>query len=81
MRRLAGILLALGSAVLMAGCSKEVSGDVKEPTIIRVAFNQSEQHPEYIAMKEFVRTGALQMAMVPVSVPEGYNSDFAILYR
>ena len=28
---------------------------------------------------ELVRTGALQMAMVPVSVPEGYNSDFAIV--
>lgn len=28
---------------------------------------------------ELVRTGALQMAMVPVSVPEGYNRDFAIV--
>lgn len=109
-RRAAGILLAFGAAALMTGCGKEVSGSEKEPTIIRVAFNQSEQHPEYIAMKEFgeklkeetngayevqiypnailgdqgpvtefVRTGALQMAMVPVSVPEGYNSDFAIV--
>lgn len=113
MRKLAGILLAFGAAALMAGCGSKisgVSGGGKETTIIRVAFNQSEQHPEYIAMKEFgeklkeetngayevqiypnailgdqgpvtefVRTGALQMAMVPVSVPEGYNSDFAIV--
>ena len=93
-----------GAAVLgLSGCSAAESRDT---TIIRVAFNQSESHPEYIAMTEFgkkfseatdgkyevqiypnaimgaqgpvtelVRTGALQMAMVPVSVPEGYNRD------
>ena len=97
-----------GAAVLgLSGCSAAESRDT---TIIRVAFNQSESHPEYIAMTEFgkkfseatdgkyevqiypnaimgdqgpvtelVRTGALQMAMVPVSVPEGYNRDFAIV--
>lgn len=31
------------------------------------------------AMAEFIRTGALQMAIVPCSVPEGYDSDFAIV--
>ena len=98
----------VGAAVLaLSGCSAAESRDT---TIIRVAFNQSESHPEYIAMTEFgkkfseatngkyevqiypnaimgdqgpvtelVRTGALQMAMVPVSVPEGYNRDFAIV--
>ena len=31
------------------------------------------------AMAEFIRTGALQMAIVPCSVPEGYDADFAIV--
>ena len=31
------------------------------------------------AMAEFIRTGALQMAIVPCSVPEGYDPDFAIV--
>ena len=31
------------------------------------------------AMAEFIRTGALQMAIVPCSVPEGYDEDFAIV--
>lgn len=31
------------------------------------------------SMVEFIRTGALQMAIVPCSVPEGYDSDFAIV--
>lgn len=31
------------------------------------------------SMAEFIRTGALQMAIVPCSVPEGYDSDFAIV--
>jgi tripartite ATP-independent transporter DctP family solute receptor len=95
----------------LAGCqfTDKITGehDVIE---IRVAFNQNEKHPEYLAMKqlgekfeeatngrykmtiypngvlgdqgsvaEFVRTGALQMAIVPCSVPEGYNADFAIV--
>lgn len=30
-------------------------------------------------MGEFIRTGALQMAIVPCSVPEGYDADFAIV--
>lgn len=83
------------------------AGDVTE---IRVAFNQNEKHPQYLAMRElgdkfeaatngrykmtiyangilgaqndmaeFIRTGALQMAIVPSSVPEGYDKDFAIV--
>lgn len=28
---------------------------------------------------EMIRTGALQMAVVPISVPESYNADFAII--
>lgn len=94
--------------VALSGCgSQSGEGAAK---IIRVAFNQNEIHPEYIAMQEFgekfkeatngryevqvypnaimgdqgpvtelVRTGALQMAIVPVAVPEGYNRDFAII--
>lgn len=31
------------------------------------------------SMAEFIRTGALQMAIVPCSVPEGYDPDFAIV--
>ncbi len=31
------------------------------------------------SMAEFIRTGALQMAIVPCSVPEGYDSNFAIV--
>ncbi|MDO5350426.1 MAG: TRAP transporter substrate-binding protein [Lachnospiraceae bacterium] len=31
------------------------------------------------AMAEFIRTGALQMAIVPCSVPESYDEDFAIV--
>lgn len=30
-------------------------------------------------MTEMIRTGALQLAVVPMSVPESYNSDFAII--
>lgn len=101
-------VLAAASAAVLGGCGS--SSENGGAQIIRVAFNQSEAHPEYIAMTEFgekfkeatdgryevqiypnaimgdqgpvtelVRTGALQMAMVPVSVPEGYNSDFAIV--
>lgn len=102
------VSLLLGAAAL-TGCSQKGSAE-QSAKIIRVAFNQSEAHPEYIAMTEFgkafseatngayevqiypnaimgdqgpvtelIRTGALQMAMVPVSVPEGYNPDFAIV--
>ena len=91
---------------ILGGCGKEES----ETQIIRVAFNQPETHPEYIALAEFgekfkeatngryeveiypnavlgdqgavtemVRTGAIQLAVVPMSVPESYNSDFAII--
>lgn len=100
--------LAAAAAVGAGGCG--LAGESSDTTIIRVAFNQSEEHPEYKAMAEFgekfyeatggryqvqiypnaimgdqgpvtelVRTGALQMGMVPVSVPEGYNRDFAIV--
>lgn len=112
MKRLLILLLSIVTIVLFTGCSnnKISSSDKKEPTIIRVAFNQSEEHPQYIAMKnlgekfkeatngayemiiypngilgeqgamaEFVRTGALQMAIVPCSVPEGYDKDFSIV--
>lgn len=103
------LVSALLGGMALTGCSQNAAGE-KETKIIRVAFNQSEAHPEYIAMTEFgeafseatdgeyevqiypnaimgdqgpvtelVRTGALQMAMVPVSVPEGYNADFAIV--
>lgn len=97
--------------LLFSGCSVQTFSSIKdEPMIIRVAFNQSEEHPQYRAMKklgeefeqqtdgrykmviypngvlgeqgamaEFVRTGALQMAIVPCSVPEGYDKDFAIV--
>lgn len=95
--------------VIIAGAGgKTASG--QEVTEIRVAFNQNEQHPQYLAMKElgekfeaatngryhmtiyangilgeqgamaeFIRTGSLQMAIVPCSVPESYDSDFAIV--
>ncbi len=95
----------------LAGCSTTKStSDSQEVTEIRVAFNQNEKHPQYLAMKqlgeefekatngrykmtiypngvlgeqgsmaEFIRTGALQMAIVPCSVPEGYDEDFAIV--
>ena len=98
--------LAFLTVWLLAGCGSD-AGDVTE---IRVAFNQNEKHPQYLAMKqlgeefekatdgryhmtiyangvlgeqgamaEFIRTGALQMAIIPCSVPEGYDSDFAIV--
>lgn len=91
---------------LLTGCS---SGEEKTQ-IIRVAFNQPETHPEYLALADFgekfkeatdgryevqiytnavlgdqgavtemVRTGAIQLAVVPISIPESYNSDFAII--
>lgn len=106
-RKLWTAVLGIAAAALLGGCGQQSAGEAK---LIRVAFNQSEEHPEYLAMEEFgrkfseatdgryevqvypnaimgdqgpvtelVRTGALQMAMVPVSVPEGYNNDFAIV--
>lgn len=94
-------------AGLLSACGKH---EDQKATEIRVAFNQNENHPQYLAMKhlgekfeeatdgryhmtiypngvlgeqgamaEFIRTGALQMAIVPCSVPEGYDEDFAIV--
>lgn len=94
----------------LTGCSTNTTADGHEVKIIRVAFNQNEEHPQYKAMRElgdkfeeatngrykmviypngvlgeqgsmaeFIRTGALDMAIVPCSVPEGYDSDFAIV--
>lgn len=91
---------------LLTGCG---SGEEKTQ-IIRIAFNQPETHPEYLALADFgekfkeatggryeveiypnavlgdqgavtemVRTGAIQLAVVPISIPESYNSDFAII--
>lgn len=102
----AGVSLMVLAA--LSGCQNRA--DEEETTIIRVAFNQNEIHPEYISMVEFgekfkeatngryevqvypnaimgdqgpvtelVRTGALQMAIVPAAVPESYNRDFAII--
>ncbi len=102
--RMAGMIGLMG---ILSACGR--TGDQKV-TEIRVAFNQNENHPQYLAMKhfgekfeeatngryhmtiypngvlgeqgamaEFIRTGALQMAIVPCSVPEGYNEDFAIV--
>lgn len=104
------ILLAAGLLCLtgmLSACGGQTEQKVTE---IRVAFNQNENHPQYLAMKdfgekfekatngryhmtiypngvlgeqgamaEFIRTGALQMAIVPGSVPEGYDADFAIV--
>ena len=94
----------------LTGCSTNTTADGHEVKIIRVAFNQNEDHPQYKAMRElgdkfeeatngrykmviypngvlgeqgsmaeFIRTGALDMAIVPCSVPEVYDSDFAIV--
>ena len=102
-KKLLAILLCIVAAFTFAGCngSVEKSADNQETKIIRVAFNQNEEHPQYKAMKElgdkfeeatngrykmviypngvlgeqgsmaeFIRTGALEMAIVPCSVPE-----------
>lgn len=111
-RKLLTTLLCITATVMFIGCNGgvEKSAYNKETKIIRVAFNQNEEHPQYKAMKElgekfkeatdgryemviypngvlgeqgsmaeFIRTGALEMAIVPCSVPEGYDSDFAIV--
>ena len=80
----------------LTGCSINTTADGHEVKIIRVAFNQNEDHPQYKAMRElgdkfeeatngrykmviypngvlgeqgsmaeFIRTGALDMAIVP----------------
>lgn len=80
----------------LTGCSTNTTADGHEVKIIRVAFNQNEEHPQYKAMRElgdkfeeatngrykmviypngvlgeqgsmaeFIRTGALDMAIVP----------------
>ena len=108
-------ILALTTAAAMAltmlsGCGAAAAADGGKAQIIRIAFNQPESHPQYIALDyfgkafseatdgryevqiypnavlgdqgpvtEMVRTGALQMAVVPMSVPEGYNEDFSII--
>lgn len=102
-------VLCLAFSITACGSANETA-DGQDVTEIRVAFNQNEQHPQYLAMKElgekfeeatngrykmtiyangvlgeqgamaeFIRTGALQMAIVPCSVPEGYDKDFAIV--
>ena len=112
-RKLVAVILSITmlACFSLTGCSKGgTTADGQEVKIIRVAFNQNEQHPQYLAMKElgekfeqatngryqmviypngvlgeqgsmaeFIRTGALDMAIVPCSVPEGYDSDFAIV--
>ena len=103
------LCITMLASLTLTGCSTD-SADGQEVKIIRVAFNQNENHPQYKAMKElgekfekatngrykmtiyangvlgeqgsmaeFIRTGALDMAIVPCSVPEGYDSDFAIV--
>lgn len=112
MKKIIGIIAAVAVVVLLVFTfgSSSAAADGGEVTEIRVAFNQNEQHPQYLAMKElgekfeeatdgryhmtiyangvlgeqgamaeFIRTGALQMAIVPCSVPEGYDKDFAIV--
>ena len=112
MKKIIGIIAAVAVVAILVFVfsSSNVTADGGEVTEIRVAFNQNEQHPPYLAMKElgekfaeatngryhmtiyangvlgeqgamaeFIRTGALQMAIVPCSVPEGYDKDFAIV--
>lgn len=108
--RITAVLLAVILTVgLLGGCGASTA-DGEKVQVIRVAFNQPETHPEYIALADFgekfeeatdgryqvqiypnavlgdqgavtemVRTGALQLAVVPISIPESYNGDFAIV--
>lgn len=111
-KKLISLLLCVGilACSVLAGCGANTTANSQEVKIIRVAFNQNEEHPQYKAMKElgekfeeatdgrykmviypngvlgeqgsmaeFIRTGALDMAIVPCSVPEGYDADFAIV--
>lgn len=95
---------------IFTGCSNNTENSANNQQIIRVAFNQNTEHPQYKAMKklgddfervtggkfkmkiypngvlgsqtealEFIRTGALQLAIVPTSAPEGYDSNYAIV--
>lgn len=108
-KKILALILCIVAACSFTGCSTSTSAD-NETKIIRVAFNQNENHPQYKAMRElgdkfeeatngryqmviypngvlgeqgsmaeFIRTGALEMAIVPCSVPEGYDKDFAIV--
>lgn len=111
LKKFMALVICAVTAVSFTGCgSGEKAADGSDVKIIRVAFNQNEDHPQYKAMKElgerfkeatdgryemviypngvlgeqgsmaeFIRTGALEMAIVPCSVPEGYDSDFAIV--
>ena len=109
MKKRLSLLMAILSIFFLAGCGAS-NAENKEVQIIRVAFNQNTEHPQYLAMKklgedferetngrykmkiypngvlgsqtevlELIRTGALQMAIVPTSSPEGYSKDFAIV--
>ena len=111
-KRLLALVVCIVAAFMCVGCnsSDDKSANNQETKIIRVAFNQNEEHPQYKAMlqlgdefekatngrykmviypngvlgeqgsmAEFIRTGALEMAIVPCSVPEGYDKDFAIV--
>lgn len=110
-KKLLAVLLCVVTAFTFVGCNGSDDKSANNETkIIRVAFNQNEEHPQYKAMKElgekfekatngryqmiiypngvlgeqgsmaeFIRTGALEMAIVPCSVPEGYDKDFAIV--
>lgn len=108
-KRIIAVIVCIMTAIGFTGCNSSTTAD-NETKIIRVAFNQNENHPQYKAMAqlgekfkeatdgryemviyangvlgeqgsmaEFIRTGALEMAIVPCSVPEGYDSDFAIV--
>ena len=76
----------VGAAVLaLSGCSAAESRDT---TIIRVAFNQSESHPEYIAMTEFGKkfseatNGKYEVQIYPnaiVSAPYLYDNTAQLL--
>lgn len=103
---LRGVCILIALVCTLASCSRQGNNT----RIIRVAFNQNENHPQYIAMKtlgemfseatdgrytmqiypngvlgeqgsmaEFVRTGALEMAIGPFTVPEAYDPNFAIV--
>ncbi|TFD53558.1 TRAP transporter substrate-binding protein [Cryobacterium frigoriphilum] len=69
--KIAGIsLTALLSVTVLAGCSPS-TGDGTETTVLKVAFNQGEDHPQYVAMEALgealsERTdGAFEIQMFP----------------